>query len=1000
MSAGSPVLPTHSISERLRPFRNRAIGIAASRFTLLACGLLLITIGAAMWLDIIWELPSEARWFITRPGVLLAVALTLGAVVWRSLSITDEQVASRIDDSQSTGGEVLAGWQLATRPTQPAGELSRSLAAIAAERAGTLVSTISPSRVMSAEVVKQAAMFSMGTLAAIGLACLIIPEIVSHQFNRFLYPSSDIPQYTGIYIDLELAQDSVLYGQDVNVAARVSRDVERVTLFVRSSDGKEAAIPMLANGESVWQAILTRITEPLEVYARSGSTRSKVLHLDVQMTPQLLPPIVTISAPAYTRRGVYRGTVPEQGLVGLVGTQVHWEVTSNRPLSEGRIQLSLEDGTTEQIELKPAPSSSQPIAADAVTNSASETVNADVESVAAIDSAEPEEQDIEQLKLVTGEMRLEKSGQFKLSVVDIDGIESHETLEGAITILADSRPIVRITQPQPVSLATPDVNLPVTVIAEDDFGITSMALYRSLNGSPASRITAEVNGTARQQVGWTLPLPKFALVPGDEIQLFARTEDNDPAGAKGAESPVTVIKIISVEEFHRMMVQRRGAESLQAKYQEARRYFDQLAAALKEVEAAAEHPDSPDAAEKLQEKLAEAKRIAEEASKAIEELSQKAMPIDVDQELSKRLGEMAKQAGKMSDQLGAMQQPPAADPAAPDASSEKQLSEQQMQQPKDMISQASEAQQKLTDQAINPLQQMQKMMPLIIAQQRFTQLAQQQRDLANRLNSLKENEDTANSTESQRRVAELEGEQEQLRQGLDSLLDDIERGAQELPDDPELEELRQTALDFADAVRNSEAAAQMSGAQQNLLNTKFTDAQQNAVNAAKILESFLSKCEGMGVKACQNCKAKFNPSAGGASLGNSIEQMLTMMGMKPGSSGMKPGGSPGMGMGWGAGGGFAQRFPGQQNVGMYGSLPMAMHQPSRGRGDSSSGGVSANHLTETPGQGLAESETVAAGNASGQSLSNIPSQYRSQVAEYFRTLTEELGRQETNEGKR
>jgi len=57
-------------------------------------------------------------------------------------------------------------------------------------------------------------------------------------------------------------------------------------------------------------------------------------------------------------------------------------------------------------------------------------------------------------------------------------------------------------------------------------------------------------------------------------------------------------------------------------------------------------------------------------------------------------------------------------------------------------------------------------------------------------------------------------------------------------------------------------------------------------------------------------------------------------------------------------------------------------------------------LTETPGQGLAESATVAAGNASGQSLSNIPSQYRSQVAEYFRTLTEELGRQKPNEGKR
>ncbi len=70
------------------------------------------------------------------------------------------------------------------------------------------------------------------------------------------------------------------------------------------------------------------------------------------------------------------------------------------------------------------------------------------------------------------------------------------------------------------------------------------------------------------------------------------------------------------------------------------------------------------------------------------------------------------------------------------------------------------------------------MMPLIIDQQRFTQLVQQQRDLATRLESLREASDTDPAT--QRRIAELESEQEQLKQRLDQLLSDIEQHAQAL----------------------------------------------------------------------------------------------------------------------------------------------------------------------------------------------------------------------------
>ena len=59
------------------------------------------------------------------------------------------------------------------------------------------------------------------------------------------------------------------------------------------------------------------------------------------------------------------------------------------------------------------------------------------------------------------------------------------------------------------------------------------------------------------------------MQPGDEIKSVRRVEDNDPAGAKGSESSVVVVKIISAAEFDRMERGTAGLELLQSKYNQA-----------------------------------------------------------------------------------------------------------------------------------------------------------------------------------------------------------------------------------------------------------------------------------------------------------------------------------------------------------------------------------------------------------------------------------------------
>ena len=130
-----------------------------------------------------------------------------------------------------------------------------------------------------------------------------------------------------------------------------------------------------------------------------------------------------------------------------------------------------------------------------------------------------------------------------------------------------------------MSLATPTAVLPVTLSAEDDCGISRLQLYRSLNDSrplpfdlplpprPSRRLDEPVR----------LPLDRYGLEPGDVIKLFGRVEDNDPAGAKGAESSVVTVRIVSQEEFERMLQTRQGIEAMLSKYYAAQRRMESLA---------------------------------------------------------------------------------------------------------------------------------------------------------------------------------------------------------------------------------------------------------------------------------------------------------------------------------------------------------------------------------------------------------------------------------------
>ena len=940
---------------RLGRFVLRSNLVTTAKFVLSGSAVWLGFMLLAMIADSFSEMSAISRWVCGRVGLLVAIAVVVACCIRSFRNTSKGRLAYEIDASQRTGGQIMTGWDLLRNLKGYDAPLTAKFANQAIRQSVQRLSTIPPSAVVPLKAIQWPAYFVLGLIALIAIISLVSPPLAWIQFKRFAFPAIETAPFTGVTISLDNTKHSLRYGDDVKIIATASKKVsQRLELVTIAKDGKEQVLPMLPRGESKggeskWQALLTDVKEPAQFFARSGRTQSETGVLDVQLTPKITEAIVRITPLEYTRQAVYEGKIPDSGIAGLVGTQVEFYLTSNRPLKLGRMQLSYDDKSESTVDLS-------------VSSSEANQANS-----------------------VSGNLTLDRDGTFSIRVTDIDGLQSTESVQGKIVILTDQRPIVRILEPRPFSLATPDIDLPVSISAEDDFGITQLRLYRSLNGSAARPIDLPFEPSARANVVVPLPLKRFGLVPGDEIDLFARTEDNDPAGPKGAESPKTTIRIISIEEFQERMLEQRGAEALSAKYEAAQRQLENVSTAMAEAQEAADRaaadPSNEALQQELQEKLKAAEEAAQAAANAIYKLAQNPLDIDIDRELSEMLSEMAKETQETADQLSEMAQSQAG---------KKLLTESEQEKLNELREKTKADREELQEEAIDPLNELSKTLPLMEDKERFEELVERQKELAQRMQSLADAD--ANDPSNERRMMEMEAAQDALRQELNELAEDMAENAEQLPETDEFSPLKESAMKLAQDIKQSGAPELMGDAQKSLLKSKFKQAAENAKAAAEALDALQPENKSMGNEAEKSLNDAFpKPGKGGGSkLGKTLDQLKQRMnqkGQKPGQGQGQGGSQPGEP--GGRNNGFSSRPPRQQNMGMYGSMPTPSPS-SQGRSDKVSQGAATQSAISKQGTGQSGTAESQSSDASGQSQQNVPTQYRQRVLEYYRRINEQM----------
>jgi len=273
-------------------------------------------------------------------------------------------------------------------------------------------------------------------------------------------------------------------------------------------DGKVERTRMEKVGDGVFRAELTA-AESGVLYAFSGKVESNRIRLQVVLPPQIAEWLVTVEPPSYTDLPSETFSSPKwQPLTVLKGSKVAVLGTATESLTEARTEF------------------------------------ADSRSLLPTNSLSVEDRTVKWEGVVLAPVKM------RLQFVDKFGFVG-ETDWLTINIRPDNPPKVVVSVSSDSAVA--GGFLPLTVRAEDDFGVSEVSLQLGLGDAkqpPISPLSVPLNIAPSQQVEQTLALPIPADAAGKVLWVRAIAKDNDAiSGPKSASSKWLSVRIREPEEL-------------------------------------------------------------------------------------------------------------------------------------------------------------------------------------------------------------------------------------------------------------------------------------------------------------------------------------------------------------------------------------------------------------------------------------------------------------------
>lgn len=401
------------------------------------------------------------------------------------------------------------------------------------------------------EVVPRKRLFSYGGAAAACVAAFILvllfgPQQLSTGLSQLVKPvSAATASAHTLAVKVKPGTARVPKGSDPQILATlVNFSAEPVTFFSRKF-GTEAQwvgqVMERARNRQDYQFFIFNIQDSVEYFVEANGVKSETFKLTVVDLPYVKQIDTTLNYPSYT--GLPPKTTEDSGdVAALKGSVVH--ITARLTGKVKTAHIVLRDGT--KIEMKPQP------------NEAGE-----VDYI--------------------GSVTVTQETSYHIELVSVEGEEYNGSNEHDISLLEDQPPVVTFEKPGRDVRATSVEEIFTQAKAEDDYGVSSLELYFSVNGSEEKKVVLQnlKRDEPRTLSGaHTFFLEEFNLKPGDFISYYAKARD----ARSEATSDIYFIEVKPFErEFRQAQQQPGGGGEGEQQNALARRQKDIIAATFRVI---------------------------------------------------------------------------------------------------------------------------------------------------------------------------------------------------------------------------------------------------------------------------------------------------------------------------------------------------------------------------------------------------------------------------------
>lgn len=498
-----------------------------------------------------------------RWALALACLAALGYAVWRFLaqpvmrSLAQPRDAQNIDLALRVGklregvhDRFANALQVYRESTQNnVSDVRKTLAASALQQAYQQVDSLDFGQIIDRKTPRKRALTGLAALATCILVWGFAPKFMSQGAAVVLNPHRQILE-TATQFSVNPGDVEIVKGEDLFINATVNHLTTEEAQLEWQSEGAKAAnqIAMKSGGNLKFTHKLERVRESLSYRVQLGKETSRWYNVTVVEPPLIRSLQITVNYPNYTRREPLALAENLGDILALPGSKVSLRLTANKELRAAALQFSWDAAAPLQLNEETA----------------------------------------------TGEFKIDKAGTYAISLEDAKGLRNFDPIQYRIELETDQSPRVTITFPgQDVDLDE-SMSVPLSVLAEDDYGFSSAEIVyehlSSLGGEPQKgRWPLPFND--RHQPRLTLQaiwdFTQLGMQPDDVVRYYAEVRDNDViSGPKSAQSQTYQVRFPSLYEIYEEVAsaQDETSQDLQQLYQQAKQTkekIDELAQQLK-----------------------------------------------------------------------------------------------------------------------------------------------------------------------------------------------------------------------------------------------------------------------------------------------------------------------------------------------------------------------------------------------------------------------------------